>query len=128
MIPRAHITAWRTQVPWPSDAQVEQDLVMSRALVEMYARPAIAESLAFRGGTALHKLHFKPSGQLKMKQKSNNLAGLQLADLIAHPSRNEILNENGHPVTIAPFAAKIIAVLQGKYDRRGDRVFGKKML
>lgn len=39
MIPRAHITAWRTQVPWPSDAQVEQDLIVSRALVEMYARP-----------------------------------------------------------------------------------------
>ena len=60
MIPRAHITAWRTQVPWPSDAQVEQDLIISRALVEMYTRPPIAQSLAFRGGTALHKLHFHP--------------------------------------------------------------------
>jgi len=60
VIPRAHITAWRTQVPWPSDAQVEQDLIISRALVEMYTRPPIAQSLAFRGGTALHKLHFHP--------------------------------------------------------------------
>ncbi len=68
------------------------------------------------------------SRQLKMKQKSNNLAGLQLADLVAHPSRNEILNENGHPITIAPFAAKVIAVLQGRYDQRGGKVFGKKML
>jgi predicted nucleotidyltransferase component of viral defense system len=63
VIPRAHITAWRTQVPWPSDAQVEQDLVISRALVEMYTRPVVAESLAFRGGTALHKLHFEPPGR-----------------------------------------------------------------
>jgi len=63
MIPRAHITAWRTQVPWPSDAQVEQDLVVSRALVEMYTHPVIAESLAFRGGTALHKLHFELPGR-----------------------------------------------------------------
>ena len=63
MIPRAHITAWRTQVPWPSDTQVEQDLVISRALVEMYAHPVVAESLAFRGGTALHKLHFEPPGR-----------------------------------------------------------------
>lgn len=77
----------------------------------------IAES---RGG--------KEDRQLKMKQKSNNLAGLQLADLVAHPSRNEILVENGHPVTIAPFAAKVIAVLQDKHDKGGDRVFGKKML
>jgi hypothetical protein len=68
------------------------------------------------------------TGQLRMKQKSNNLAGLQLADLVAHPSRNEILAENGHAVTIAPFAERIIAILHEKYDRRGDRVFGKKML
>jgi hypothetical protein len=68
------------------------------------------------------------SRQLKMKQKSNNLAGLQLADLIAHPSRNEILGENGHAMTIAPFAVRVIAVLQGKYDQGGGKVFGKKML
>lgn len=63
MIPRAHITAWRARVPWPSDAQVEQDLVITRAVVEMYARPPIAQLLAFRGGTALHKLHFHPPGR-----------------------------------------------------------------
>ena len=63
MIPRTHITAWRARVPWPSDAQVEQDLIISRALIEMYARPPVAESLALRGGTALHKLHFDPPGR-----------------------------------------------------------------
>jgi len=57
VIPKAHITAWRAQAPWPADAQVEQDLVISRALTEMYGRPAVAEALAFRGGTALHKLY-----------------------------------------------------------------------
>jgi hypothetical protein len=68
------------------------------------------------------------SRQLKVKQKSNNLAGLQLADLVAHPSRNEILSENGHDVTVAPFATKVTAILQSKYDRRGEQVLGKKML
>jgi len=63
VIPRAYITEWRAQAPWPADSQVEQDLVISRALVEMYARPRIAETLAFRGGTALHKLHFRPPGR-----------------------------------------------------------------
>jgi len=57
MIPRAHITAWRRTAPWSSDAQVEQDLVISRALVEIYSEPALSSSLAFRGGTALHKLY-----------------------------------------------------------------------
>jgi len=69
------------------------------------------------------------SRQLKVKTKSNNIAGLQLADLIAHPSRQEILHENGLASTPpASFAKKIVAVLQNKYDRQGDRVFGKKLL
>ncbi|MCX7020663.1 MAG: nucleotidyl transferase AbiEii/AbiGii toxin family protein, partial [bacterium] len=36
MIPRANITAWRAHAPWPSNEQVEQDLVLSRALVTMF--------------------------------------------------------------------------------------------
>jgi predicted nucleotidyltransferase component of viral defense system len=42
--------------PWPDNTQVEQDLVLSRSLVELYRRPPVAEGLAFRGGTALQKL------------------------------------------------------------------------
>ncbi|MGO9837780.1 MAG: nucleotidyl transferase AbiEii/AbiGii toxin family protein [Polyangiaceae bacterium] len=60
MIPRAHITAWRAHAPWATDAQVEQDLVISRALVEIFSDPFLARTLAFRGGTALHKLFFQP--------------------------------------------------------------------
>ena len=56
MIPRAHVTAWRARAPWPTDAQIEQDLILSRALVEMFSQPTLAQTLAFRGGTALHKL------------------------------------------------------------------------
>ncbi len=57
MIPHDYITAWREQAPWVQDAQVEQDLVISRALVEIFSRPLLKEALAFRGGTALYKLH-----------------------------------------------------------------------
>jgi predicted nucleotidyltransferase component of viral defense system len=57
VIPRDYITEWRAVVPWVEDAQVEQDLVISRALVEIYSNPHLAKELAFRGGTALHKLH-----------------------------------------------------------------------
>lgn len=63
MIPSAHITAWRSIAPWPSDEQVEQDLVLSRILIEIFNEPAIQSALAFRGGTALHKLYFKPQGR-----------------------------------------------------------------
>ena len=60
MIPRDYITEWRSVAPWVEDSQVEQDLVISRALVEIFSHPLLKESLAFRGGTALYKLHIRP--------------------------------------------------------------------
>ncbi|ULJ71150.1 nucleotidyl transferase AbiEii/AbiGii toxin family protein [Rhizobium gallicum] len=43
------------------DIQIEQDLVISRALVEIFSHPVLSEALAFRGGTALYKLYVKPA-------------------------------------------------------------------
>jgi predicted nucleotidyltransferase component of viral defense system len=60
MIPQAYITEWSQQVPWQSNEQVEQDLVICRALVEIFSDEWLAKSLAFRGGTALHKLYLQP--------------------------------------------------------------------
>jgi predicted nucleotidyltransferase component of viral defense system len=60
MIPKDYITAWRAQVPWRLDAQVEQDLVISRAIVDLFSVPEVASSLVFRGGTALYKLYLTP--------------------------------------------------------------------
>ena len=48
MIPFDYITEWRAEAPWIDDAQVEQDLVISRALVEIFRHPALADSLALR--------------------------------------------------------------------------------
>lgn len=63
MIPRDYITEWRAQAPWVQDFQVEQDLVISRALVAIFSQPLLHEALAFRGGTALYKLHLKPAAR-----------------------------------------------------------------
>jgi len=60
MIPEAAITHWRNVVPWPQDAQVEQDLLLSRALVEMFGDPRLSNALLLRGGTALYKLGVLP--------------------------------------------------------------------
>ena len=60
MIPKAHITAWRARAPWLLDAQVEQDLIISRAIVELFRVPEITDGLVFRGGTALYKLYLDP--------------------------------------------------------------------
>jgi predicted nucleotidyltransferase component of viral defense system len=60
MIPQAYITDWANYVPWQTNEQVEQDLVICRALVEIFSDEWLASSLAFRGGTALHKLYLQP--------------------------------------------------------------------
>lgn len=59
MISQEFIQAWKTHVPWSSDSQVEQDLIISRALCELYSEPDIQKSLAFRGGTSLQKIFFE---------------------------------------------------------------------
>lgn len=61
MIPRGFIQHWRQQVPWIQDAQVEQDLVLSRALAEIFAHAQLRDALALRGGTAFNKL-YTPQG------------------------------------------------------------------
>ena len=58
MIPITDIRAWGNVVPWKNAEQIEQDLVISRSLVEIYSDKYLSENLAFRGGTALHKLFF----------------------------------------------------------------------
>jgi predicted nucleotidyltransferase component of viral defense system len=59
MIPRASIIAWSASAPWPSEDQIEQDLILSRLLVEIASDPLLSKELAFRGGTCLHKLHLE---------------------------------------------------------------------
>ncbi len=63
MIPRRYITEWKANAPWPTDAQVEQDLVIERALVALFSDPFLKEHVAFRGGTALHKIYLKPQAR-----------------------------------------------------------------
>jgi predicted nucleotidyltransferase component of viral defense system len=56
MIQNIYLDEWRHVAPWSDDGMVEQDLVISRILVELFNHPAISNSFAFRGGTAIYKL------------------------------------------------------------------------
>ena len=60
MIPLSYITQWSEIVPWVDNKMIEQDLIICRALVSIYNDPFLSEHLAFRGGTALHKLYLNP--------------------------------------------------------------------
>ena len=90
MIQHDHITDWRSEAPWIRDDQVEQDLVISRALVEIFSHPVLRDALAFRGGTALYKLHLRPparySEDIDLVQTKAEPAGPMMGAL------HEILN------------------------------------
>ncbi len=63
MIPENFIVAWRQHVKWQTLAQVEQDLIISRALIDLYNDAHIRDALVFRGGTALNKLFLTPGAR-----------------------------------------------------------------
>lgn len=60
MIPENFIEQWRGRAPWAALAMVEQDLIISKALADLYTQEVIQNSLVFRGGTALNKLYIQP--------------------------------------------------------------------
>ncbi|EXL04947.1 hypothetical protein BG36_09000 [Aquamicrobium defluvii] len=69
---------------------------------------------------------------LKFRTKKNNSAGLQLCDLVAHPSHFTIRQNLKHEVNLGPFCERVSEILvRQKYDRsyNGDvRGYGFKHL
>jgi predicted nucleotidyltransferase component of viral defense system len=65
MIPltRQDILLHQNQVPWPVLYQVEQDLLLCRAMVAIFNDPFLSEQVAMRGGTVLHKVHLAPASR-----------------------------------------------------------------
>ena len=57
MVPRAALNAWAQHAPWQDELDIEQDLILSRSIIEIANHPLLGDALAFRGGTSLHKLH-----------------------------------------------------------------------
>lgn len=61
-----------------------------------------------------------PSAHLKFRYKPDNIDGLQLCDLLAHPSHMIIRERLGHSVELGAFTSRIKTLLmQEKYDRSG---------
>ena len=63
MIQESFIREWSEMAPWSKNEMVEQDLIICRALVSIFSDPFLKENLAFRGGTALHKLFLQPQAR-----------------------------------------------------------------
>jgi len=58
MLTSGDIAAWAPAHPWATNDQIEQDLLLSRAICAIASDSYLGKELVFRGGTALHKLHF----------------------------------------------------------------------
>jgi len=63
MIPQAFITEWQQVAPWRDPIMVEQDLIISRVLLDLFNQEGLRKQLAFRGGTALYKLYLVPAAR-----------------------------------------------------------------
>lgn len=57
MLLQREIIAWRAHAPWATDVQVEQDLLITRAMIAIFSDPFLSTQVAMRGGTMLHKIH-----------------------------------------------------------------------
>ena len=96
MIQRAFITQWGTVVPWSSPRLVEQDMIICRALVSIYSDPFLKEHLAFRGGTALHKLYLHPQPRYSEDIDLVQVNAEPIKETIDH--LREVLSWLGEPV------------------------------
>lgn len=59
-ITRQDILAHQVLVPWGAQHQVEQDLLLCRAMVALFDDKFLSSQIAMRGGTLLHKVHLAP--------------------------------------------------------------------
>ncbi|MGH7977192.1 MAG: nucleotidyl transferase AbiEii/AbiGii toxin family protein [Limisphaerales bacterium] len=59
-ITRRDILAHQSVVPWPNLFQVEQDLLLCRAMAALFEDSFLQSQIAMRGGTLLHKVYLTP--------------------------------------------------------------------
>ena len=97
MVLRGYIIEWNATAPWSDMHQVEQDLIISRVLVAVYNDEFLLKRLAFRGGTAIHRLFITPqtrySEDIDLVQIESGPIGSTLDRL------REVLSFLGNPTT-----------------------------
>jgi predicted nucleotidyltransferase component of viral defense system len=109
VIPRAFLTEWQRKVPWPDLGQVEQDLILSRLMIEIAENTLLGNELVMRGGTCLHKLHLpeprRYSEDLDYVRRTGGGVGLYLDEVRA------IAAAVGLTVSSVDFAGPMVHVI-----------------
>lgn len=89
----------------------KEDMQLKEAYQRVYESGTQFRDPAFFQNTLTSK-------EIKVKPKSANIAGLQLADLLAHPCKNEILFEQKRIGKWAEvFGTQVCQCVSGKYNR-----------
>lgn len=99
----------------------------SRGAKEDMALKQVYQEVWERGTFYIPRQEFQKvltSKELKVRKKEHNIAGLQLADLLAHPSKVYILSSRGKiPLTGSSFGARLAQAFRGKYGLIGQKLF-----
>jgi predicted nucleotidyltransferase component of viral defense system len=122
MIPQAFITAWRKTAPWTSNEQVEQDLLISKALLAIFSHRELSDKLAFRGGTALYKLHLTPAARY-----SEDIDLVQIEKGPIGPVLDQLRDAMNFLGEAKSDTAKNVATLTYKVDSEIQPVVGMKL-
>lgn len=76
----------------------------------------------YNGGTKYHRAEqfqrVLTSKELKVRPKASNVAGLQIADLLAHPLKRDVLRSATRLGPADGFEAELLAVVIPRYNRR----------
>ena len=74
MIPKPYIAAWRAHAPWSSDAYVEQDLILSRAAIEIFSDSFFSRAPRFSRRNGAAEIVFEGTGPLLGGYRSRSAA------------------------------------------------------
>ena len=95
-ITRQDILAHQVIVPWGAQYQVEQDLLLCRAMVALFEDKFLSSQIAMRGGTLLHKVHLAPPARYS-EDIDLVVVGTRPADHIRRAIRRVLTDVLGAP-------------------------------
>lgn len=117
MIPSNDIIEWSDTAPWINSEQVEQDLVICRALVEIFSDAYLSEHLAFRGGTALHKLYLTSHARYSCYASYMDYNGVKV------PTKKQLTNNLTEKISDIEFLNDTNALLRTREIYRPKEAF-----
>ena len=97
-ITRQDILAHQAVVPWAAQYQVEQDLLLCRAMAALFDDKFLSSQIAMRGGTLLHKVHLVPAARYS-EDIDLVVVGTRPADHIRRAIRRVLVEVLGAPKT-----------------------------